>query len=327
MVVIRFLFNFIAISSIFSKRDIDLEILPPPPPFPLMLEEEKSLEENWMKREKSKKTDSQEKSDGLAAEAKKEIQEKIPLGKMFDEKKKSNKLFKELKIRKLEDLEIEVKTKGNEKEEIQTQTFPLMSEQEKILEKKWQEEKPKKTNLFSDVPSSKKEMFEKNMLPPPMPELEDKKQSLSGIYESLGLAKAEKDMKGKELNKWIEKKFEEKEPEEVSPSKNKKPQKNKHTDKELDEELKDLEGMDLLQEEELKDSQKMDSSQNKEFNAENPYESTTSEKEISEAIGSIKQKQRKISFLKGIFKKKDEKERFAARRKAKRISKDRFYHR
>ena len=151
---LRYLINFIAISGIFSKKDEELDILPPPPPFPVIGKENRGAKEARKIREQQEKQKEQEKR-----QKEKERKVKLRQDKRKDRGKrifeffhdiglvKTEKEKKEYRIQKQkekEQRELEKKRGGEEKRKVKEDRRKWVLEEER---KRQQEEARKKREL------------------------------------------------------------------------------------------------------------------------------------------------------------------------------------
>jgi len=88
---LRLIFNLIAISGIFGKRNDDLDILPPPPPFPEFGKDDKELRAAERTSEKEEKKRAKELEQKRKEEEKRKLEERRRKDKLREGKKKEGK--------------------------------------------------------------------------------------------------------------------------------------------------------------------------------------------------------------------------------------------
>jgi len=153
--------NLIAISGIFSKDADDLDILPPPPPFPKIGGEEKELQEAERERKRQERKKKKELEQGKREEARK-IKER--------QKKLQEKDKQKVWVRKKKEREKLKKEKLKRKKEIETK------KREEIAKRQKRKEEQKKKRIIARDKRKK-----------------ERKQKTFEFFNNLGLVKTEEE--------------------------------------------------------------------------------------------------------------------------------------
>jgi len=315
---LKLILNLISISGIFGKKE-DLDILPPPPPFPEIGKEDKSVDEGLEHKKHSKKQkgkvikenrkaeEKERKSREKELEIKRKLQEKERIGKRRSRKKrvfnffhsigfiKTEKEKREIEKRRQKRLELVQANRKKREEEIRKQKELKFKEQES----KGRKDEEEKRKVEEERKRSESEKQKENDL-----EIKRKKNEERKKHRKIERQQKESEKKEKKEIELEEK--EEVELEEIKPIKKKAFSGifgKKKADKELEKELKEIkpepskkkvkgEKTELSELDEIgKDIKK-------------PVEVKIAEEEIQKAIQGIQTK-KKPSFVKKLFKKKE----------------------
>jgi len=333
---LRLIFNLISISGLFGKKE-DLDILPPPPPFPEIGKEDKSIDRgmegekqsNKQKEkeinEKRKAEEKERKSQEKELEKKRKLQEKVRIGKRRARKKrifnffhnigfvKTEKEKREIENRRQKRFEIVQANRKKREEEIRKQGELKFKEQES-KRRKDEEEKRKGEEERKRAESEKQK--EKDLKIERIKNEERKKHGQierqrreTERREERELKKQQKESEKKEKQEIEIKEKEEVELEEIKPIK-KKPFSGifgkKKADKELEKELKEIEEIKPVPSKKKVKEEKTELTELDEIGKDikKPGEVKIAEEEIQKAIRGIKTK-KKPSIVKKLFMKKE----------------------
>ncbi|MBI2208303.1 hypothetical protein HYU50_02305 [Candidatus Woesearchaeota archaeon] len=262
------LLNFIVISGIFGKKDNDLDISPPPPPFPQIGEKEKDLIESEKRRKAEEK--GRKAQEVLRLKEEKREQEELKRRKLekirAEEKKKKQ---KELERRKLEQQRRKAQEEGIRQKELEKRRRGEEEKRKELEKKKRQEEIKRKNKRLMErrAKTAKKKTFD--------------------FLNKVGLAKTKKEK--------TEHHRQRKEYAELR----------KNAEKMLAEEARRRE---LESKKQIKIKEKGEGKLEKETSKgiEKPHEIAGAEEEIQKAIEGIKKKEKEPSKLKKLFGRKEE---------------------
>lgn len=276
------LLNFIVISGIFGKKDENLDILPPPPPFPQIGEKEKDLIESEKRRkaeeerirqkelEKRRREDEERRKEIDKRKRQEEIKrknEKLMERRAETAKKKTFDFLNKVGLAKTEKEKIEHHRQRKEYSELRKNVEKILAEEARLrgMEGKKQAE--------AEV---KRKEPEKKRMEREIPTILEEEEHKEGVFSRFfGKKKAWEGQKAKEFED-VEKELEELDKIGIKQSK-----------KSKEPEIPEPEDLKKIEEE-----------------IEKPYETAGVEEEIQKAIEGIKKEERGPSKLKKLFERK-----------------------